>query len=76
MEVKEGKYTMRGDPEKCTGCLVCALECSFLYEGRFSPSDSRIIINKAYENSIIFAPECTRCGVCADACPFGALTKS
>lgn len=76
MVEKQAEYTVTGDAEKCTGCLICALECSFLYEGRFNPAESRIVINRTYENSITFTPACTHCGVCADACPYGALSKS
>ncbi|MHA1230016.1 MAG: 4Fe-4S dicluster domain-containing protein [Candidatus Helarchaeota archaeon] len=63
------------DPRKCTGCLICQLQCSFYNEKIFNPELSRIKIKKtAYDiEAIEFTEDCTECGVCARFCAYGAL---
>ncbi len=61
-------------PERCTGCLICQLMCSFTFEGRFNPSRARIKIDRADGSCrISFSRECTLCGRCAEHCLYGAL---
>ncbi len=62
-------------PEKCAGCMNCALACSWTFTGKFNPLNSRILINWPgdTQRSIIFTRECNDCGVCVDYCNFDAL---
>ena len=61
----------------CTGCLICALRCSFRFEKEFNPSWSAIkVLRVNSDNSefnIIFTDRCDNCGICARFCPYGAL---
>ena len=64
-------------PERCTGCRVCQLECSFRYHKVFNPALASIRILETPENGISYLisykAECRNCGTCAKACVFGAL---
>jgi len=67
-------------PDKCTGCLRCALACSFCVspERTFDLSKSMIMVvptldQKQFE--IAFTGECTNCGICIKYCEFGALRR-
>ena len=61
-------------PEKCTGCIICQLECSFTKLGVFNPAEARIIIDRVDDDpQISFTDECDECGVCARACIYKAL---
>jgi len=66
------------DDEKCNGCLICQLRCSFRFEGAFSLAKSAIKINRfakgGTDYSISFHSSCDACGICAKYCPYGALT--
>lgn len=77
MLAKEEKRSkvVKAYPEKCSGCMSCALACSWTFSGVFNPLKSRILINWPgdIQRSITFAKECTDCGVCAEYCNFGAL---
>nr|MDO8081897.1 4Fe-4S dicluster domain-containing protein [Candidatus Freyarchaeota archaeon] len=61
------------ESKKCAGCLMCALRCSLRYTGAFNPLEARIRINKTNGNEISFTEECTKCGLCAEYCIYGAL---
>jgi anaerobic carbon-monoxide dehydrogenase iron sulfur subunit len=69
----ERKVVM-AEPEKCTGCRVCELSCSFKHEGVFSPSLSRIRIVKVEDKGINLPVSCLDCSTmaCSQACPTGA----
>ncbi|MFC1907083.1 hypothetical protein ACFLW8_03245 [Chloroflexota bacterium] len=64
-------------PEKCTGCRVCQLECSFKYHKVFNPALSNIQIIESPENGITYLikykDECHNCITCVKSCVFGAL---
>ena len=62
--------------EKCNGCRICELRCSFEHERCFSPTLSRINITKNERKGIAIPSTCTLCGVCINSCPEGALSKS
>ncbi len=52
------------DPEKCTGCGVCARGCS-----------TNAISGEKKQPHVINQGMCIKCGVCYDACKFGAVIK-
>lgn len=76
--VKKGKVDVSVKPEKCTGCRVCQLECSFRNNKIFNPAQAHIEIMETPSNTlsytIEYTPECTDCLTCVKACAFGALT--
>ncbi|MDZ7859383.1 MAG: NADH-quinone oxidoreductase subunit NuoF [Candidatus Krumholzibacteriota bacterium] len=53
------------DPEKCTGCTLCAKNC---------PVDA--ISGNPKENHVIDNSICVKCGKCITSCQFGAVYKS
>ena len=61
--------------EKCVGCRICQLTCSFLYHKSFNPSKARIKISEVYGlvPNIEFTDDCVQCGECANNCLYGAL---
>ena len=64
-KVCKALFTMKIDPEKCTGCVVCAASC---------PEEGAITGEKKGVHTI--HPEhCTRCGICFDVCKFDAVYK-
>ncbi len=74
MEVS--KFKIQVEPDNCTGCLQCQLNCSFGYTKIFNSSAARIIINVSGPDcSISFTDQCNECGICADHCFYGALQK-
>lgn len=64
-------------PEKCTGCLVCQLRCSFRFVKAFNPARSAIVVRrlvgKENEFALSFTDLCDNCGICARYCPYSAL---
>ena len=74
------------DPDKCTGCKICEIACSFLYESVFSPNSSRIHIltleQKGLDVPVVDqqcdVPACEeKCHgepVCVELCPTDAIT--
>jgi NADH-quinone oxidoreductase subunit F len=56
-------YTI--DPEKCTGCTLCARKC---------PTDA--ITGEKKEVHILDQDLCIKCGHCYDACNFDAVIKT
>jgi Fe-S-cluster-containing hydrogenase component 2 len=67
------------DAERCAGCLLCCLACSFFNtkEGIFSLSRSMISVKPNEGEAqfhVEFLEECVGCGICVDYCYFGALT--
>jgi len=65
------------DPAKCSGCNSCMLICSFIHEGRFSMTKSRIRIWKDVDEGINVPIVCHHCNPapCMAACPTGALFR-
>ncbi len=63
------------DESRCTGCLNCQLICSITFEDEFNPASARLFIDrmKGKTLSIRFRDDCTKCGLCARHCLYGAL---
>ena len=63
-------------PERCVGCKLCQLICSYITLRVFNPSRSFLAI-KADEKRGLFEieilPECNDCGACIKYCPSEAL---
>jgi NADP-reducing hydrogenase subunit HndC len=55
--------TYRIDPDKCTGCLLCARNC---------PQEA--ITGERRKPQTIEQAKCVKCGVCRDVCRFEAVT--
>ena len=67
--------------EYCSGCLRCALACSFLTSGQrvFNLSQSRIQVTPRAEIGqfeVKLTEDCTDCGICVDYCEFGVLSQN
>lgn len=65
------------NPEKCTGCQICELFCSFKKERAVWPARARISVIK-WEKEGIFIPfVCQQCekAVCQEVCPAGAIGR-
>jgi NADH:ubiquinone oxidoreductase subunit F (NADH-binding)/(2Fe-2S) ferredoxin/Pyruvate/2-oxoacid:ferredoxin oxidoreductase delta subunit len=50
------------DPEKCTGCMLCARRCP-----------AAAIRGEKKQPHVIDTEKCTRCGICVDICRFDAV---
>ncbi len=61
--------------DRCTGCLICELWCSYTNYKIFNPSRANLKIQDRYGLSpkIIFLDTCKKCGQCAQHCLYGAL---
>jgi NADH-quinone oxidoreductase subunit F len=57
--------TYQIDPEKCTGCMLCARNCP-----------QKCISGERKKPHQIEAEKCIRCGICMDSCKFQAVQVS
>lgn len=66
------------DTEKCTGCLQCALACSFKNESIFSLSRARVGVMWIAEVDKMVPVVCQHCSrpLCMDICPMCAISRS
>ncbi len=65
------------DYEKCTGCELCVLYCSFTKTEVFSRARSRVNVIKWEEKGICVPEMCQHCAEppCVLVCPVNALSK-
>jgi Fe-S-cluster-containing hydrogenase component 2 len=72
----KGKYRIISTPENCTGCRLCQLACSELYEKEFNIFSAHISIqDQDGQCRIHFTEKCNGCGACTDTCFYGAIIK-
>jgi Fe-S-cluster-containing hydrogenase component 2 len=62
--------------EKCNGCRICELRCSFEHELTFSSALSRIYIQRKEMEGIAIPKTCIICGKCIETCPENVISKS
>ena len=65
------------DYERCNGCEICTLHCSFAKTKTFNPRRSRIHIIGWEEKGLFVPTMCMHCEEppCIPACPEGAISK-
>jgi len=68
---------IRIDAGKCTACKACEMACSFIKEGAFIPSLSRIRVVQLHEMGMNVPVVCVNCAdaPCIKACPTGAAFR-
>jgi len=66
------------EAERCAGCRLCEMICSFRHEAKFSPALSRVRVIKEDRHGLDYPVLCHQCDPCpaVAACPTGALTRS
>jgi len=64
--------------EKCLGCGLCELACSFEKEGLFNPTLSRISVTRLYLSGLYIPLVCQQCTkpLCAEVCPVNAISRN
>jgi carbon-monoxide dehydrogenase iron sulfur subunit len=65
-------------PEKCTGCSLCVLSCSFAKTGEYSPRDALLQVLSWEERCLTVPIVCAQCedAPCQSACPEDAISRS
>jgi Fe-S-cluster-containing hydrogenase component 2 len=65
------------DPEKCTGCRICEINCVFNHEKECNPARARIHVLKWEEEGVDIPITCLHCQEppCEAVCPVGAIYK-
>lgn len=65
------------DPEKCTGCRLCEMICSFQNERECNPAKSRIHVIKWEYAGIDIPLTCQQCEdpICERVCPVEAIFR-
>lgn len=66
------------EPDKCTGCRICEMICSFINGNTFNPHQSKVKILKIEELGIDLPILCLHCEdpICVDVCPMAAIKKN
>ena len=72
------KARVVAEAEKCHGCQICQLICSFVHEKAFNPTKAAIHVERLAgetEFGVTLTPQCNNCGVCVQYCLYGALSR-
>jgi len=64
-------------PQKCTSCRLCESACSFIHEGAFQPTKSRIFVHDFVDEAVYLPVTCFHCAdaPCLTNCPTYAITR-
>jgi carbon-monoxide dehydrogenase iron sulfur subunit len=64
-------------PERCTGCRLCELSCSFKKTGIINPGYSRVRVSIFGEEAAFIPILCSQCedAWCLKVCPSGAISR-
>lgn len=65
------------DEKKCTGCMACELTCSFVKEGIYSQSLSRIHVMQILDYGVSVPIVCNNCveAPCIESCPTEVISR-
>ncbi len=65
------------DPQKCIGCRICELACSFKHLGEFNPEYSKIRIFFSDDGGLDINIKSCYCAhpFCIDFCPVKAISN-
>ncbi len=71
------KKVLVADPEKCTGCAICTLVCSFRHNKEFNPSRALLTILRDQKQGVNIPIICQHCDnpLCMESCPTGAIYR-
>lgn len=63
--------------DKCTGCRICEVVCSYVKTGKFNPRKARIRVTRLSQIGFDKPSVCIQCpdAKCVSACPQEALVK-
>lgn len=66
------------DQQKCVGCTLCSMACSYLRHGSFNPKRAAIQIYKSEFDALDLPFVCFQCEdpACVKVCPTGAMQIS
>ena len=75
MTLRPERLLLEIDDHRCTGCMTCAMICSFAHEQIFSYERSRIRVRKDEDQGLCIPIVCEHCkdAPCIAVCPTGAM---